>query len=120
MSNPRFLCDECVSGTLIGALRHQEPGIDLLYSGEPGAPPRGTLDSDVLIAAETLGRLLLTNDRQTMPGHLVAHFAAGRHTHGVILMRHGFSLARYLYEIRVTWHATDADEWIDQMVYLPY
>jgi hypothetical protein len=46
-----------VSGVLIRALRYHEPTMDLLCIGEAGAPPRGALDPDVLLAAESLGQV---------------------------------------------------------------
>jgi hypothetical protein len=35
-------------------------------------------------------------------------------------MRGGVPLARLIDEIRLIWHATGSDEWIDQMLYIPY
>jgi hypothetical protein len=119
VSKLKLLADECTNPILLSALRQAEPAIDVIQVGHPGAPSRGTLDPDLLIAAESLGRVLLTNDRSTMPGHLVDHYASGRHTAGVMLMRRGFSLVRYVQEILQYWNTTTADEWIDRTVYIP-
>jgi hypothetical protein len=119
VSKLKLLADECINPTLLSALRQAEPAIDAIQVGDPGAPLRGILDPDLLIAAQSLGRVLLTNDRSTMPGHLVDHYAAGRHTAGVMLMRGGFSFARYVQEIRRHWNTTTADEWVDRSVYIP-
>jgi hypothetical protein len=119
MSKPRFLVDEDTHGGLLQAVRRLAPGIDGIRVGDPGAPPLGTLDPDLLIAAEAMGRVLVSNDRSTMPVHLVSHFAAGRHTAGVILLRKGYSLGRYAQEIIDQWASTTADEWVDRTIYLP-
>jgi hypothetical protein len=119
MSKPRFLFDECTDPALIATLRQKEPSIDILRVCDPGAPQRGTLDPDLLLAAAALGRVLVTNDRQTMPGHLVQHFAAGHHTAGVILLRRGFSIGQLAKAILDEWTKTTADEWVDRTVYLP-
>ena len=119
MSKLKLLADECINPILPSALRQAEPVIDVIASGDPGAPVRGTLDPDVLIVAESLGRVLLTNDRSTMPGHMVDHYAAGKHTAGVMLMRRGFSLADYVQEILRHWKTTTADDWVDRTVYIP-
>src|SRR5437879_4948845 len=95
MNNPRFLFDEHIEVALLVALRQREPLIDILQVGDSGAPPRQTTDPDLLLAAESMSRILVSGDRRTMPVHLTHHFQAGRHTCGVILMRGGFSLARY-------------------------
>jgi hypothetical protein len=116
----QFLMDECMDHDLIAYLRSLEPTMDILAVGEPGAPPKGTLDPDVLLAAETLGRLLISGDKSTMTRHLAAHFLAGHHTSGVLLLRAGFPLAKYAGDIRLIWFATLRDEWIDRTDYIPY
>ena len=120
MANPRFLFDEHVWPVLAQALWQHEPAIDIVFVGDPGAPARGTLDPDLLIAADAMGRILVTQDKNSMPGHLTDHFVGGRHTHGVILLRRGFSLNAYLQDLLLIWHTTDADEWIDRTEYIPF
>jgi hypothetical protein len=119
MSKPRLLCDECIDPDLIAALRQLDPSIDIIRVGDAGTPPRGTLDPDLLLAAEAMGRVLITNDRNTMPGHLISHFAAGHHTAGVILLRRGFSIGKKAQAIHSEWVKTTADDWIDGTIYLP-
>jgi hypothetical protein len=62
---------------------------------------------------------LVSKDKGTMPGHLVDHFAAGHHTAGVLLMRQGFPVGRYVREILMRYRTTTADEWIDRTEYIP-
>jgi hypothetical protein len=120
MSILKFLCDEDTVKALITTLRQMEPSMDILRVGESGAPAAGTLDPDLLIAAETQQRCLISGDRSTMPIHMANHFAAGRHTNGVLLLRHGFPLARYVQDIVLIWHAMTAEEWVDATEYIPY
>ena len=120
MSHPRFLVDENVPLPLILALLRREPTMDLLRVGQPGAPPRRTPDPDLLLAAEAMGRILLSDDKRTMPRHIADHWAAGHHTCGALLMRQAFPLARFLQDILLIWHATTPDEWVDQLVYIPF
>ena len=119
--NPlRFLVDECVNRDVVTYLRTLEPDMDLVVVGEPGAPPKGTLDPDLLLAAEAQGRALISGDRSSTTRHLADHYDAGHHTAGVILLRGGFPVARYAAEIRLIWFATTADEWLDRTDYIPY
>jgi len=119
--NPlRFLADECVSHDMIDHLRDVEPDMDILVVGEPGAPPKGTDDAEILLAAEALGRTVISGDRATMAKHLTTHYREGHHTSGLILLRCDFSVARYASEIRLIWFATTADEWVDRTDYIPY
>ena len=92
MSLMRFLVDEDSPQHLCQAVRATEPRIDILFIGEPGAPPKGTLDPDLLAWLENERRALISNDHNTMPGHAADHQAAGNHTYGVFLLRSGFSL----------------------------
>jgi hypothetical protein len=119
MSKPRFLWDEHVDPAIIAAMQQLAPGIDVILVGDPGAPPRQTPDPDLLIAGEALGRVLVSKDKKSMPRHLINHFASGRHTAGVILLREGFSIGRYAQEIVNQWATTTADEWVDRTIYLP-
>jgi len=119
MTTLRFLFDECTWPALIDGLRLQEPGIDILRIGDAGAPPPHTPDPDLLLAAEAMGRAMVSNDKSSMPRHLVDHFVAGHHTAGVLLMRQGFSLGRYIQEILTRYQTTTADEWIDRTEYIP-
>jgi hypothetical protein len=120
MTPLRFLVDEDVRLDIVKALRTAEPAMDILVVGEPGAPPKGTLDPDLLLTAENLGRALISGDRGSMPGHLADHFRAGHHTQGVILLRNGYSVGDYAFAIRLIWIATTADEWLDRTDYIPY
>src|SRR5437867_3234738 len=94
MIHPQFLVDENVPSKLGMALLHAEPSISYLTVGEIGAPARKTKDPDLLLAADTMGRILLTLDKKSMVRHLIDHYAAGNHTHGVIMIRQGFSMSR--------------------------
>src|SRR5260370_42573406 len=119
MNMLRFLFDECTWPALIDGLRLQEPSIEILRVGDPGAPPSKTPDPDLLLAAEAMGRTFVSNDKRTMPGHLIDHFAAGHRTAGVLLMRRGFSLGRYIQEILKRYRTMTADEWMHRTEYIP-
>jgi Domain of unknown function (DUF5615) len=119
MRELRFLVDQDTPPSLAAALRQAAPGMDVIQVGDPGAPSLGTPDPDLLIAAATLGRVLISRDKKTMPGHLIAHFAAGRHTAGVMLLRNDFALAVHVRKIVNYWLADAAADRVDRTVYIP-
>jgi hypothetical protein len=119
MSQVRFLFDADTDPDLIEALVSREPGIDVLRAGWPGAPPTSTADPELLLFAEAEGRLLVSRDKKTMPGHLVAHFSAGHHTSGVVLLREGFGFGVLVEELLLIWAASEAEDWLDRTFYLP-
>lgn len=69
----RFLLDENLSPKLKVAVLRLNPTIDILRVGDADAPPLGTLDPELLRFLELSQRLLVTDNRKSMPGHLEAH-----------------------------------------------
>jgi hypothetical protein len=119
----RFVLDEHLRGPLWPALlQHNAAGIypvDVVRVGDPPDLPRGTPDPDILIWAEREGRIVLTFDVGSMPGHLNAHRQAGRHSPGVCILPSGRKIPQLVFSIAVAAHASDPGEWFDQVRYLP-
>jgi hypothetical protein len=65
----RFLLDEHVARAIQSQLLRLDAGIEVLAVGQPLAPPKGTLDPDILIWIERTGYILLTANRRTIPEH---------------------------------------------------
>lgn len=80
---PRLLLDEHVNRAIQRQLRRLDARIEVLAIGDPGAPPSGTSDPDILAWLEESGYILVTENRSTMPVHLSDHFVAGRHIPGL-------------------------------------
>lgn len=120
MAAIRFLCDEQVPEQLVDALVRAEPAIEAHCVGEPATPKKGSTDPDLIGAAETAGWMILTLDKNTMPGHVASHLAAGRHTCGVILLRRGLPIRRYVDDLVLMWSSSQAEEWRDVIDWLPW
>jgi hypothetical protein len=56
------------------AVLRLNPTIDILRVGESNTPPLGTLDPDVLGYLQLSQRLLVTDNRASMPAHLSEHY----------------------------------------------
>lgn len=69
----RFLLDENLSKQIKMAVLRLNSSIDILCVGEPDAPPFGTLDPEILSYVDLSQRLLVTDNRKSMPGHLELH-----------------------------------------------
>ena len=115
----RFLLDENLSPRLKPALLRLESTIDVLRVGDPDAPPLGTLDPDLLRFLDLTQRLLITNNRTSMPGHLQEHWQEGGRVWGVLWIRSGTSLGRLAQELYLIWDASEAHEWIDRLEWIP-
>lgn len=120
MNQVAYLFDEHVPSAVLKALLTAEPSIRILVVGQPGAPPKRTPDHDLLAYAEAEQMAVVTNDRNTMPQHAADHLAAGHHTWGVFIYDlYGMSPGSLADDLLTIWFASPADEWIDQIVFLP-
>ena len=79
----RFLIDENLSPQLKIAVLRLNPNIDILRIGDGNAPPLGTLDPDVLRYLNLSQRVLIMDNRNSMPGHLKVYWAEGGHIGGL-------------------------------------
>lgn len=85
----RLATDADVRGEIIRGLRRRLPGLDLVRIQD--ALPEGTADPDVLAWAAAEGRVLLTNDRNTMVGFAYAR-AADFSLPGVVVLTNAQSI----------------------------
>jgi hypothetical protein len=116
----RFLLDENLSPRLKLALQHLSPAIDVLRVGDPGAPAFGALDPAILDYLEVAQRLLVTDNRVSMPDHLENHWANGGHTWGLFWIKPETPIGRLAQELFLVWEASEAEEWVDRLDWLPF
>jgi hypothetical protein len=126
MRPPGYLLDEHLLGPLYRAIQghNQKPGNDplvVLRVGDPGAPPRGTDDPDLLRWAERERFILVSCDRQSMAGAFQDHLREGRHSPGLFFLPRRFSIPAIIESLTLAAYAvSDPDEWRDQVVFLPF
>ncbi len=119
MSKVRYLLDENVNRAIQRQLRRLDPSIEVIAVGEPGAPPAGSSDSEILEWIEKNSYILVTENRSTMPVHLKEHWAKGGHVPGVFFLRPFASLSAVIEDLYLIWLVADAEEFVDQTFYLP-
>jgi hypothetical protein len=120
MSRCRFLVDECVPSSLVDGLRRHVLEVEVRQVGESDAPPKGTPDPQLLVFCEDQQLLLITADRATMPRFINEHLNQKRHTWGVFVIGPDASLSLILEELSIVHEASEAQEWIDVLEYLPF
>ncbi|HSH77965.1 MAG TPA: DUF5615 family PIN-like protein [Herpetosiphonaceae bacterium] len=89
MSSLKYLFDENLDPRYKATLSRRRPEIDVLQVGESDAPPRGTKDPEILVYLEATHRVLVTNNRDSMPDHLQEHWAGGGVCWGVFTLKTG-------------------------------
>jgi hypothetical protein len=117
--NGHYLLDENLPRWWAPTLLRLQPGLTLWPIGDPGAPPRGTLDPAILDWCETHDFILVTNNRRSMPGHLADHLAAGRHVPGILLIDVGMTAAELANELGLIAGAGRPEDFRDLILNLP-
>ena len=115
----RFLIDENISPQYRTQLLYHEPSLTVLAVGDEGAPPKSTPDPEILVWCEQNQFNLITNNRESMPQHLSDHIAAGHHVLGIFTINLEVPMGKIIDELLLIAGASDEDEYIDQIKYLP-
>jgi len=115
----RFLFDECFSPKLAAGLKRREPSLDVAFVGKDGVLPKETPDPEILRWIEENEYHLVTNNRHTMPIHLVEHLANGRHIPGAFQVPADWSYIEIYSELLLIAGASFPGEYADQIVHLP-
>ncbi len=112
----RFQADADLDGRILRGLRRAAPEIDIRTAAD--AALAGLKDPEVLRIAADTRRILVSQDRRTMPAHF-ARFSASAQSPGVILLREAIPISTAIEELVLIWAATDAEEWIGRLVWIP-
>ena len=119
-----FLLDENLPGRLFRAIQRHNLGggdpIDAVRVGSSSDLPLGSDDPTILRWAESEDRIVVSEDKNTMPGHLGEHLAAGHHSPGVFLIRPGASVPTIVEFLVLVAYASEPHEWRDRIEYIPY
>ena len=115
----RFLIDENISPEYRTQLRRHEPLLTVLVIGDEGVPARGTPDPEILEWCEKHQFNLITNNRESMPQHLSDHLAAGHHVPGIFTINLAVPMGKIIDELLLIAGASDEDEYIDEITYIP-
>ena len=119
MSNVKFLLDENVSSYIQNSFAQFAPDMALFVIGQSGAPPKSTLDPDILVWIEENDCLLVTNNRSSMPGHLMDHLTQGRHIPGILQLPRQMNVRAIVDDLLLIGGASYPGEFQDQIIHLP-
>lgn len=112
----RFQADADLDGRILRGLRRAAPEIDIRTASDAGLA--GLEDPEVLRVSADSGRVLVSQDRGTMPGHFV-RYVSNAQSPGVILLREAVPIATAIEELMLIWNASDAEEWINRLIWIP-
>ncbi len=115
-----YLIDENVNPIYPQQIKLIEPSIKIKVIGEKGTPSRGTLDPDILDYCEENNLILVTNNRTSMPVHLLDHINKGHHIPGIFILNPNLSVGDNLEELILASLASEDNEYQDRIIYLPF
>src|SRR5271168_2656072 len=101
----RFQADADPDGRILRGLRRVAPEIDFRTAFDAGLEGLG--DHEVLRIAAHAGRILVSQDRRTMPAHF-ARYSASARSSGVILLREAIPISTAIDELVLVWSASEA------------
>ncbi|MGB3670278.1 MAG: DUF5615 family PIN-like protein [Phormidesmis sp.] len=113
------MIDENLSPVYAEQLRRCNPDLVVRAVGKLGVPGTGTLDPEILKWCELNQFVLFTNNRASMPMHLRAHIAEGRHVPGILVLNKNMSMGQTIEELLVVAEAAFDDEFQDRIDFLP-
>lgn len=111
-----YLADEDRRRAVVLGVRRREPGISFVQAFEVGAA--GKEDSTVLRIAAEAGRILVSHDVRTMP-RFFKEFIRRQSSPGLVLIQQRLALGEAIDGLVLMWIASEAEEWINQICYLP-
>ena len=112
----RFQADADLDARVLRGLRRAAPEIDIRTATEAGF--EGLTDPGVLRISADSGRILVSQDRRTMPIHF-ARFKAAALSPGVVLLREAIPIATAIEELILIWSASEAEEWTGKLGWIP-
>lgn len=116
----RYLLDENLSPRLKMAVLRLNSKIDILRIGDPNTLSLSSLDPEVLIYLERSQRLLIIDNRASMPNHLQTHWQSGKHIWGLLWVRPNTAMRVLVQELVLIWETTEAEDWRDCLDWIPF
>ncbi len=112
----KFQADNDLNQIIVSAVKRREAEVDFQTAHAAGL--HGLSDPEVLVLAARDGRILVTHDLKTMPGHF-AMFTAERDSSGVIMVPQRLSIVEIIDDLSLIWSASSAEEWQNRIASLP-
>jgi hypothetical protein len=112
----RFQADADLNEDIVTGLVRRAPEIDFKTAEE--AELGGLSDEVVLARAAADGRVLVSHDGKTMPGHFADLIASGE-SPGLLIIPQKLDVHTAIEELLMVWAASEAEEWKNRVARLP-
>lgn len=113
----RFQADNDLNEDILRSVKRLKSQIDFQRAPELGLH-RGVPDPEVLRLCAEQERMLVTHDRDTMPGHFI-DFITHRDCPGIFIVSRRLSIGKAADWLALYWDASEAEEHKNQIIFLP-
>jgi hypothetical protein len=117
MSRPRFLADNDFKDAIIRGVRRRESAVEFVPLRDLGFQSRS--DADILEFAAENGWIVVSHDVNTMTAEAFARVAAGQTMNGLLVAHQRNPIGPVIDDLLLIWQASEAEEWLGQVRYLP-
>lgn len=117
MATVRFQADADLKQAIVNGVLRRQPNID--FKSANLASLEGKTDQEVLAIASQAGRVLITHDRKTMPAEF-GRFIESKTSSGVVILSQRLAINKAIESIVLIWEASTAEEWVDQIMSIPF
>ena len=118
MATPRFLADENIETATVRATHRLEPAVEFIALREAGLLEAS--DPEVLEYAYNQTLIVVSHDVRTMINFAAERISAGRGVAGLFVVPVAAPPRIIAESLILAWGASTAEEWIDQIVFLPF
>jgi hypothetical protein len=123
VSKSRFLVDENLAReAIVSGVKRHDSAIDILSVGDIYSPPTGTLDPEVLEFCAQTQRMLVTDNRHSMPQHVADLFREGRQHWGILKVRKGRKddIGGIVNSLILIWELEEAGNYLNREEWIPF
>jgi hypothetical protein len=115
----RFQADADFNEDIIFGVIRAEPAVDFQTAAAIGLRGLRVPDDRVLELAAGEGRVLVSHDWETMPYHF-AEFIAARTSPGLLIVPQHLGVRVAIEQLVMIWAASEAEEYVNRLVRLPF
>lgn len=116
MTKVRFQADADLKQAIVAGTIRREADID--FNSANAAGFEGKKDEEVLAIAARDGRVLVTHDRKTMPIEF-GEFILSQNSSGVLILSQNLPISEAIDALILVWEASNAEEWVNQIMSIP-
>ncbi|MEH2332546.1 DUF5615 family PIN-like protein [Nostoc sp.] len=117
MTAVRFQADADLRQAIVTGTIRRQPDID--FQSAYAAFLESKKDPEVLAIAAQNGRVLVTHDRKTMPAEF-GEFIMSQTSSGVLVLSQNMSISDAIEALILVWEASTAEEWVNQIMSIPF